>query len=116
MPIDEDTTRLRHMLDFARKAVEFSKGRPRDDVHTNEQLALSLRKLMEDIGEASKRVSLAFRERHAEIPWRGLAQTRDRLIHGYSNIDYDIIWGIVTRRMPEVVAALERILGPAEGE
>lgn len=115
MPSDRDITRLRHMLDAAGNAVSFVRGRARADLDTDPQLTMALLRALEVLGEASKRVSEEFRLRHPELPWKRMARTRDRLIHGYDNLDHDIIWDTVTAHLPEVVAALERILGPGEG-
>ncbi len=116
MPSDEDIVRLRHMLEAAREAVEFAEGKARADLDSDRKLALALRQLIEDVGEASKQVSFEVQETRPEIPWSRLARTRDRLIHRYHDINFDIIWRIVTEDLPEVIAALERILEPEEGE
>ncbi len=114
MPTKEDITRLRHMLDAARDAMDFVRGRARSDLDTDRQLTAALLRKLEVVGEASKRVSDEFRASHPELPWDKMAKTRDRVIHGYDNLDHDIIWDIVTADLPGVVAALERILGPGE--
>jgi uncharacterized protein with HEPN domain len=62
--------------------------------------ALALVRLLEIIGEAARRVSVGLRESHPEIPWAEIAGTRDRLIHGYFDVDLDIVWGIVTQDLP----------------
>ncbi len=110
MASDEDIVRLRHMLEASRKAVEFARERSRADLDTDEQLALALRKLIEILGEAAKHVSASFREDHPRIPWTQVARTRDRLIHAYYDVDYDIVWVIVTRHLPPVIAELEKVL------
>lgn len=51
-----------------------------------------------------------FSSAHAEIDWRSIARTRDKLIHGYFGIDYDIVWDIVTNEIPRLKAAVEEIL------
>ena len=116
MPVDPDVVRLRHMLDAASKAVEFVSGKVRADLDGDEKLVLALLKLIENLGEASKQVSPPKRERHPEIPWNKIARTRDRLIHGYHDINLDIVWDIVTEHLPELAGALEKILGSEEAE
>ena len=115
MTSDEDTVRLRHMLEAACKAVEFARGRNRADLDTDEQLALALRKLIEILGEAAKHVSERFRATRPEVPWSQIARTRDRLIHGYYDIDYDIVWTIIRKHLPRVIAELQKIV-PQDGE
>jgi len=103
------------MLEAGRKTVEFAKHSSREDLDGDEKLAFALTKLIEIVGEASKHASGDFRDSHPELPWSEMARARDRLIHGYFDLDYGIIWTIATVHMPQVVAALEKIV-PPEGE
>ncbi len=107
---DADAVRLRHMLDYAQKAIQFVKGHSRADLDKNEMLALAVIHLIEIIGEASKSVSEEFREQHPEIPWELIAGTRNRLAHGYIDVDLDIIWTIVKKDLPGLVRKLKRVV------
>ncbi len=100
------------MLDAARKAVSFAHGRTRADLDSDEQLALALVRLLEILGEAAKQVGSATRDAHADIPWKEIAGTRDRLIHGYFNVDLDVVWTIVDSDLPPLVRRLEDLIGP----
>ena len=107
-PFKDDNIRLRHMLDYAQKAVQFTKGRSRADLDTNEMLALAVIHLIEIIGEASRSVSEEFREKHPEIPWEQISGTRNRLAHGYIDVDLDIIWAIVKKDLPGLIRRLKK--------
>ena len=72
--------------------------------------AEDLVRLLEIVGEASKKVSEEIRQRYPEIPWKQIAGTRDRLIHGYFDVDLDIIWSIVADDLLILIAKLGRIL------
>ena len=91
MKSDGDAVRLQHLLDASRKAVSIAEGKQRDDLEQDEILSLALVRLLEIIGEAAKHLSETFRASHPDIPWRLMAGTRDRLIHGYFDVDYDIV-------------------------
>jgi uncharacterized protein with HEPN domain len=91
-----ENIRLRHMLDAARKVMAFAQGRSRADLDIDEMLALALVRLLAILGEAAKRIPEAIRETHPQIPWRQMAGTRDRLIHGYFDVDLDVVWQIIT--------------------
>jgi uncharacterized protein with HEPN domain len=110
MPNAEDIVRLHHMLDAARKAVEFARTRERADLDKDEQLALAVVRLLEILGEAGKSVSDECRQEYPEIPWRQIAGTRDRLIHGYFDVDLDVVWKIVSADLPPLVTQLQEIL------
>ena len=111
----EVEVRLRHMLDDARKAAGFCRGRTRADLDEDEMLTLALLRLLETIGEAAKHVPDEFRSQAPGIPWRDITGTRDRLIHAYTDVDMDIVWMIVTERLPHLIAELEGLLSPQGG-
>ncbi len=58
------------------------------------------------IGEASKRLTPAFCESHANIPWSAIARMRDRLIHGYATVDLGIVWTTATEGVPALLRAI----------
>jgi uncharacterized protein with HEPN domain len=106
----EDLVRIRHMLDAAEKAVEFTQSRQRSDLDKDEKLALAVVRLIEIIGEAARNVTETTRNQFPEIPWRQIAGTRDRLIHGYFDVDLDIVWSIITTDLPPLIEQLNKIL------
>jgi len=115
----KDLRRLQHMLEHATETVRMAQGRSRSDLDTDRQLNLSLVRLLEIVGEAAARVSQELRENHPVIPWQDMIGLRNRLIHGYDAVDFDILWDIVKRDVPELISQLEQILGqvgePATG-
>jgi uncharacterized protein with HEPN domain len=113
MPSPEDDARLRHMLDYSREAILLAGKGTRRDLDTNRMLQLSLIRLVEIVGEAASRVSAGTRRQHPQIPWSQIAGMRNRLIHGYDFVDYDILWQTVQEDLPTLVAALEPLVGPA---
>jgi uncharacterized protein with HEPN domain len=104
-----DNVRLRHMLDAAREAASFAQGRSRQDLDTERMLNLSLIRLLEIIGEAARGVSQEFRESHPDVPWKEIAGMRDRLIHGYFDVNLDVVWQTVLQDLPALITQLERI-------
>jgi uncharacterized protein with HEPN domain len=106
----DDTTRLRHMRDYAREAREMAQGHSRPDLDTNRQLRLALTHLVEIVGEAAARVSPAGRQRWPAVPWVGIVGLRNRLIHGYDDVDLDILWDIILNDLPPLIDELQRIL------
>jgi len=105
-----DETRLRHILDAVREAVAFSKGRSQSELHENRMLSLSLVRLLEIIGEASRGISEEFRLAHPEIAWKKMIGMRDHLIHGYFDVNLDVVWETVTQDLPPLIAQLEKSL------
>ena len=109
-----DYIRLQHLLDAARKALAFMQGRTLADLESDEMLALAVIQLLEIAGEAAKNVSTETRARYPAVPWRQIAGTRDRLIHGYFEVDLELVWSIVSQDLPELVAQIEAILREAQ--
>ena len=64
---------------------------------------------LEIIGEATKDLSGELRTKYPDLPWKGMAGVRDRLIHDYFGVNLDIVWRIITAELPEVVAEVEAI-------
>jgi len=108
MPVS-DAVRVRHILDASRQAVAFIAGRARTDLDADYMLSLALVRLLEIIGEAARGVSATFRDKHPEVAWRKMVGMRDRLIHGYFEVDLDIVWETVTRDLPALIPQIEAI-------
>jgi uncharacterized protein with HEPN domain len=106
----DDTVPLRHMLDHAREVSAMVGGRTRRDLDTDRMLQLALTRLIEIIAEAANRVTPGGYERYPGIPWLKVIGARNRIIHGYDVVDYDIVWDIATVEVPALIAALERAL------
>lgn len=64
---------------------------------------------LEIIGEETKNLSAELRAKYPDLPWKGMAGVRDRLIHDYFGVNLDIVWQIVTAELPEVVVKVEAI-------
>lgn len=77
------------MRDAVEQALAFSAARARADLDSDPMLMLALTRLLEIIGEAAKNVSGPTRALAPAVPWREIAGTRDRIAHGYFDINLD---------------------------
>jgi uncharacterized protein with HEPN domain len=98
------------MLDHAREAVAMVRGKTRADLDSDRQLNLALVRLLEVVGEAAGRIPPEERTKYSAVPWQDIVSLRNRLIHGYDSVDFDILWEIISRDLPPLVSALEKIL------
>lgn len=106
---------LRQILSYAREAVDLCRARTRADLDSDRLLNLALTRLVEIIGEAANRVPNFIRAEYSNLPWLQMIGARNRLIHGYDSVDFDILWTIVIRDLPVVIAQLEGILEQKSG-
>lgn len=101
---------LRQILAHAREAVALTQGKTRADLDQDRLLNLALARLVEIIGEAANRIPEAAQARFPDLPWLQMIGARNRLIHGYDSVDFDIMWVIVSHDLPVLIKQMESIL------
>jgi uncharacterized protein with HEPN domain len=99
------------MLDAAKDACSFASGRSQADLYPDKQLRLALLKSIEIIGEAASRVGEETRAKHPSLPWQDMIGIRNRLVHGYFDVDLSLLWNTVVSDLPVLIGDLEIILG-----
>ncbi len=109
MPVD-DLSRLRHMLESAVEAVSYTEGRTRGDLDRDRMMVHSLVRCIEILGEAASRVSADKRSELSDIPWTDIISMRNRLIHGYFDIDLNRVWDTVVDDLPPLIISLRKAL------
>jgi len=105
-----DDIRLQHMLDSAEEAVEFAVGKSRNDLYDDRKLLLAIIKSIEIIGEAASKVSEARKAGDENIPWKDIVGMRNRLSHGYFDVNLDIVWQTGKTDLPNLIRALKKII------
>ena len=110
MTLKDDNIRIRHVLDAAGEAVDLVKDCSRVDLDTDRKLNLALVRLLEIVGEAARGISAEFRQAHPDLPWKPMIGIRDRLIHGYFDVNLDVVWETVTKDLPPLIVQLKNIV------
>ena len=103
----EDRVRVQHMMDAARQAMSFARGRSRQALEADVMLARALMHAILEIGEAASRTSDVGRARAPEVPWEQIVGMRNVLIHAYWSVDFDRLWRTVSEELPALLAKLE---------
>ncbi len=104
-----EADRLRHMLDAAQAAIAFAAGKSRADLEADRMLQFALVRAVEVIGEAASGLPPEYKAGHTGIPWRAIVGMRNRLIHGYFQVDLNILWETVTRDIPALIPELQAL-------
>lgn len=111
----DDTVALRHMRDHAAEAVAMAQGRQRSDLDRDRQFSLALIKLVEIVGEAAARLSAETRAKAPDVPWKLIIGTRNRFVHGYDQVEFDVLWRIVTNELPGLIDRLSTMISSYGG-
>lgn len=101
---------LRHILDETDYLVKQTERLNRDEFIQNDTLRRAFVRSIEIIGEAVKNVPDDFKQKYANIDWKPIAGMRDKLIHRYFGIDYDIVWDVVINEIPVLQKEVNQIL------
>ncbi len=100
---------LSDMIEFCEKVLAYTASCAREDfIHSDLIYDATLRNL-ELIGEAAAHIPRSVRDENAEIPWRKIIATRNRLIHGYLGVDNDVLWSVIQVELPELVPKLKEL-------
>ena len=108
MPHDRES--IADILASARRILEYVAGKSLQDFRANVQCQDAVIRRFEIIGEAAKRVSASMRNRHPTVPWKEMSRMRDRVIHGYETVDWQIVWQTIEQDLPRLITALDAIL------
>ena len=109
MDESRDTGIVLDMIHAAEKILTFTAHRDKAVFIADVQSASAVSFEVAVLGEAAKHLSAELQRGHSEIPWRKIAGMRDRLIHGYNDIDVDELWITAIRDVPTLLAQLRRI-------
>ena len=96
-----DAVYLHHILDACATLVEIrDRAGSASGLEALPVERAAAERLLTVIGEAAKNVSPGFRALHPEIPWKGMAGLRDRLVHHYFGVDYEAVWATMVEDLP----------------
>lgn len=107
--MSRDEAFLRHILDEITFLDEACRELEFHELMENEVLKRACVRSLEVIGEAVKNLSEDFKERHPEVEWKKISGLRDRLIHHYFGVDWEIVWDVIKDRLPDLEQKIKRL-------
>lgn len=107
---------LHHILSETQFLMGCAEGLRRNDFLHDETLKGALVRSIEVIGEAAKHVPVALRQNYSQVEWRAIAGMRDRLIHAYFGVDYDIVWDVVINKIPGLHEQIKQMIRQESGK
>ena len=105
--MDKDKIYIEEIKDFCRKIIAFTEGLSYEDFINDEKLQLAVIKLIENVGEASKRLSESTRDHYPNVDWNKAMAMRNKLVHEYMEVDLAIVFDVATNEVPALSQNLQ---------
>ena len=110
MSLPDPRVTLRQIEETAGRLRTICAGKTLEQLLADWQATAALERCIEIPGEGVKRLPLELRDRYPKVPWKEIAGTRDRLSHGYDDVDYQVLWDAVQKDLPVLLATVEQML------
>jgi uncharacterized protein with HEPN domain len=109
MPKRDSSLLIEDMLEAAQKILTYTQGQTFDDFKSDTKTIDAVARNFEVIGEAASRLPSDFKENLKDIPWTRISGLRNRIIHEYFGIDYEVVWNIRNNFLPELIEKLQKL-------
>jgi uncharacterized protein with HEPN domain len=110
MSVHDPRTTLLQIQDAARRLQMICADKTLEKLLADWQATAALERFLEIVGEGVKRLPMDLRSRHPSVPWKEIAGTRDRLSHGYDDVDYQVLWDAAQKDVPALLVTVEQML------
>jgi len=100
---------IKHILEAIKESEKSLENLSSEFLKDIYKRAAAVRRI-EIVGEAVKNLPADFKDKYTEIPWKNIVGTRDKLIHQYFGVDWDIIWEILKIGFPDLKKQLKTLL------
>jgi len=91
------------------KAIDFLESMSYDEFTQDDKTTFAVVRTLEIIGEAVKNIPDEVRKNYPEIPWKGMARMRDKVIHEYFGVNLKLVWETAKERIPKIKPLFEEI-------
>ena len=101
---------IKDILDAIEKIEEFVASMDFEEFKNDDKTVSAVVRKLEIIGEATKNIPDEIKQKYPHLPWKEMAKIRDKLIHGYFVVDYEIVWKVIKEELPLLKPQMEKIL------
>ncbi|MBM4050361.1 MAG: DUF86 domain-containing protein [Planctomycetes bacterium] len=101
---------LKDILDALESAETFVRGLSYNQFVRDDKTVSAVIRKLEIVGEAARQIPEDLRAKHPEVPWRQMAEMRNRLIHAYFKVHYPLVWSTIRDRIPQLKPLIARVL------
>jgi len=106
----KDRIILQKISGYIDDVAQYVNGLPFEQFMTDKKTISACAFTVSQIGELAKDISLSIQEEYADIPWKSIRGMRNKIVHDYENIDFAVLWGTITKSLPELVNQIDEIL------
>ncbi len=100
---------IEDIIDSGNKILEYTKGLTFEEFTKDSKTIDAVIRNFEIIGEAANRLPDSFKEEHTQIDWHRIRGFRNRIVHDYFGIDYEIVWQIKEGFLPQTLSLLSQL-------
>ena len=101
---------IQDIFDCIVDVEDFTQGMEFDSFRKDRKTTFAVVRAVEVIGEATKNIPKAIRNKYPDVPWKKMAGIRDRLAHAYFGTDLEILWGVVRKDLPTLKPLIQKML------
>ena len=105
-----DLQRLLHIRDAINEAQNFVGNVSFDEFINNTMMCYACTKLIENVGEAAKHISLEVKSQFPAISWKRITGMRHILVHEYFGVDFEVLWNVMQTELPILKPQIQQII------
>jgi len=106
----KDKIILQKISGYISDVAQYVHGLPFEQFMTDKKTISACAFTVSQIGELAKDISLSTQEEYSYIPWKSIRGMRNKIVHDYENIDFAVLWGTITKSLPELLNQIDEIL------
>ena len=102
----KDRIILQKISSYINDVTQYVHGLPFEQFMADKKTISACAFTVSQIGELAKDISLSTQEEYTDIPWKSIRGMRNKIVHDYENINFAVLWGTITKSLPELLIKL----------